>query len=615
MQNVQCPKCGSFNVVAAGNGCSCQNCGTVFTPADEQTVLVNPVTPPAKKGFNWKKFGIIAAPILAIAGIAAGLIFWLTGVRTDHLAAIPTDAPVVMKMNVGEVLKKSEISELKEFQEYLESSVEDEIEDAKLKALCKEVIKNPKKSGFDVMSPVALAVTDLENPQMIFVAPVDSRKKLEENIETIIKATGSDDYLKLDKSDDYTVIKAGRDKEVSMAFNNKRFVVVVGIDNKAKSASKFVMQEKSNSILSQDAYKDFVNTKDDVAFFFNYDPILGFLKKNVDDLGFDPQLLKGTSVFASLNFEDGKAVMRVKTNPGEKFNKYVEKVWKEPNSKLLTYVPKDAIAVGQFAIGDISTAIKAGLNTLSRRDTQEFLDGLSELMGHNVTVAEFSKLFSGSIAGYATLTDNNPDWGVIIMGKEELADATHNVLDKMYEEEQGSDYQSIKRSGNCYILDPNSSSPSYVTIDGTLITISNTKGNPSSNFSKQEAAEYIKNGGYYVNLEKLWANPEVKRGLKNEPGATNFAKLFKNVHFSVKEGGLEAELVVEMTDGKKNALAQIVTGLYDLYKAVEKDRKNRKDDYDDWDSYNTFVDDTTGYDYMDEYAAPEAYYDDYDSIW
>lgn len=603
MQNLTCPKCGSSNVTSADNGrLICANCGTLFNSSDEQTVVanpatagasanpVNPVSPakPVKKGFNWKTFGMIAAPILAIAGIGAGLFFMFASVRTDHFAAIPTDAPVVVKMNVGEVLKKSEISEIKEFQEELESSIDDEIEEEKIKELCKEVIKNPKKSGFDVMSPVAIAVTDMDNPQMLFVAPIDSRKKLEENLELLID-TYDDADLTLDKQDDYTVIKAGHSKDVSIAFNDKRFVFVGAVNGKAKNASRFVTQEKDKSILSQDTYKDFVDSKDDVACFVNCDPLADFIKHNADDANFDTKLMKGTSYCISLNFEKGKAVLKSKVNPGDKMRQICEKTYAQPDRDLLNNVPKNAFAVAQMGIGDLKPYFRALKKVLPASDRNGFMREINRETGKNLEFDDLAELLTGSVAAYAVLTDDVPDFGVVVKGKEDLFDIVKVFCDKQIRDDEeysyyfDSNYRSIVRNGDVYTFNPNSSTPCYLTIDGKLLTFTNKKNGVGTSYNGQPGEEFIKNGGFYVDLEKLWNNSEIKKALKEEAGLSAFAKTFKCFHCSMTEGGLESEVVLEFADGDKNALAQIVKASFDFYKAQEKDRKNRRnDDEDDW---------------------------------
>lgn len=628
MQNLTCPKCGSTNVASADNGrLICSNCGTLFNSSDEQTIVANPAgsgapaTPvnpvasgnpvnpakPAKKGFNWKTFGMIAAPILAIAGIGAGLFFMFASVRTDHFAAIPTDAPVVVKMNVGEVLKKSEIKEIKEFQEELESSIEDEIEEAQVKELCKEIIKNPKKSGFDVMSPVAIAVTDMDNPQMLFVAPVDSRKKLEENLEVLID-TYDDSGLTLDKQDDYTVIKAGRDKDVSIAFNDKRFVFVGSFNGKAKSAGRFVTQEKDKSILSQDTYNDFVKSKDDLVCFVNCDPMIDFIKKNAADANFDTKLIKGTSYYASLNFENGKVVLKTKVNPGEKMRQICEKTYAQPDRSLLNNVPKNAFAVAQMGIGDLKPYFKALKKVLPASERNAFMREFNRETGNNYDFDDLAELLTGSVAAYAVLTDDVPDFGVVVKGKEELFDIVKDVVDKQIRSEEeyelyyGSDYRSIVRNGDTYTFNPNSSQPYYLTIDGKLLTFTSKKNGVGTSYNGQPGEEYIKNGGCYIDLEKLWSNSEIKKGLKEVAGLSAFAKIFKSFHYTMAEGGLESETVLEMADGDKNALAQIVKASFDLYKAQEKDSKKRRNDDDDDDDWNYEAVDT---------VMQEQTYDDY----
>lgn len=534
------------------------------------------------------KVGIPALVLL----ITGGTLFWWLNfrTRTDHFAAIPKDAVAVVKMNVGQVLKKSEIKEIKEFQQELESGIDDDVDDANVRKLLKEVIKNPKKSGFDIMSPVAIAVTNLEKPQIIFVAPVNSRKRLQKNIQTLLDASEKN-KIKLIEEDDYTVLKSKEDESVNMAFNDKRFVAVISTQGKAKKASKYVLQKKDASILKDDKFKEFVKSKDDAVMFVDFDPVFNFAKKQGGNLGDNLEYMKGTSMLASLNFDKGSIVCKAKINASDKLRKTIERNWTEPAGTVLNNVPKDAFAVAQMGIS--GSAAKRSLSSMPNNVRSEIQEGVQMITGRNYTIDQIGDLLEGTVAAYAVLTSDVPDWGIVISGKSELVDIVRDSFNKFAEEEAAAaqepnefgyyDRPDLIRNGNVYVLGANSRNPYYLTLDGTLMTLTSTSGSIGKSYSGEPAEQYLKSGGFYVDFEKLWSNASVNDALNKTRGLKSFVSIFKNAHLTSKENGLAAEFVIEMTDSKKNALAQITRAAFDFYKMQKKENKKRRNDDDERD--------------------------------
>lgn len=548
------------------------------------------------KKATWAKAGALTLALL----VAGGATYWWmsTRVRTDHFAAVPKNSLFVAKVNFGQLFSKSEVMEMDEFKDQLEELKEKlDDDDSRVSRLVKEILEDPRKSGLDPMSPVVLAVPDLSG-QVLLVAAVSDKDDLTELIKTSIKSADLD--LKVKDRDDYMMVEASR--EVNCAYNSKRLVVSINAGGgKAKPAGKYVMQDESESIMSQDEFKEFVESSDDVVCALNFTPLYDYAKKTSIPGVTDEQLnmLKGTTCTASLNFEEGKAVFRQKTNPSEALKKYYQQYTCEPKGNLLGQVPEDAFAAGQIGIAKFGQVVETALEGyLNYRQRREMAETLANLFGRGTSLSDVVDMISGDAVAYAALNPENPrsvpNWGIAFNCDQRLA--------------------SVLRDS----IGTSPSSDVKLTYGSDFIKISSPSGKMSSIKGTSNAA-YLKGNSFFLDFQKM--KPLAKNELEIADVLAYVSRLYGH-----STGEYEYEIVLEFSDSKTNALCQIIKACIDIYENEQAGRYARvyhdyissDDDYNsDWDSdYNSDYDsdwDSDNDDYFSEDAVPaeEEYYDEW----
>lgn len=549
----------------------------------------------------------ICIPVVAVLAGIGGLFAWnALHQRTDHFAAIPADACVVMKVSAGQLLGKSNIAELEEWNDLIDEARE-EIDDSDLEELFDKVVKDPSTSGFDLAAPMALSVSNIENPQIMFVAAVDDREVLEANIQTILDAQGSDD-VKMKIEDDYTTLRNKHDKSVDVAFDDDRFVVVVSPNGSAKKATRFVEQKKDESVLSNASIGDFIASTDDVSLFVDGDPIYDFAKNtDLDGIvakGFDFKSLKGVCSYTSLNFEEGKIVLRSKNYPSEELKETTEGVMKKPQGKYLDEMPEDTYAAMQYGIGDLKPFIQYLLGAVPSRELNALNSELEKYFGSGATLAKVAGYFSGDFAMYVAGNLDDLTWGLNISCNKKVTDAFSNLID----EESAREYSTWERDGDDYVsVSWYDREPQfYVRMTNDGIRISSKKQRPKNTLRGAENAKYLENNGGFIDFERIYEIDAVKEQLKKEAGLYAFCRLFKVLHFTSSESGYQGEMVLELTEQKGNSLSRLIAACIEFYNVQKKSGSllnsgygYKPDSYDDSVAFDT-VSDYYGDDYVED---------------
>lgn len=552
----------------------------------------------------------ICIPIVAVLVGIGGFFAWnALHQRTDHFAAIPSDAFAVVKVNAGQLLQKANLTELEEFNDLIEET-RDEIKDSDLEELFDKIAKDPTALGFDLSAPMAICFNNIENTQIMFVAAVEDRKALESNIQMILDSNEDGD-VRMKVEDDFTTLRNKHDKSIDVAFDNKRFVVVIAPNGDAKKATRYVKQEKDESVFAKANINDFINSKDDVAFFVDGDPIYDFAKKSglngyVDDQ-FDFKAFKGVCSYMALNFENGKVVLRSKSYPSEKLKKMTEGVMQKPKGTYLDEMPEDTYAAMQYGIGDLKPVMQYILSMLPSDELNGINSALEEYFDRGATLAKVAGYFSGDFVMYAAGDPDDLTWGMNVSCDKKVTDAFCQLI----EEESRSEYSTWERDGKDYVcVSWFDREPQYyvrMTKDG--IRMSSKKNRPKKTIRDAENAKYLENNGGFIDFESIVKIPAVKDELKKEAGLYAFCKLFKILYMTINQEGDEFEMTLELTEKDSNSLNKIIVACIEFFNAQKKNgsllypgHAYEADYYED----SVAIDTVSDY-YYDEYAE--------DSVW
>lgn len=552
----------------------------------------------------------ICIPIVAVLAVVGGFFAWNSlHQRTDHFAAIPSDAVMVVKVNAGQLLKKSNIAELEEFKDLIDET-RDEIEDGELTELFDKITQDPKSIGFDLAAPMAISVSNIENPQVMFVAAVDDRKILESNIQTILDSNEDDDLV-MKVEDDFTTIRDKYKKSTDIAFNEDRFVVVISVSGAARKATRYLEQKKDESLFTKENISDFMKSGDDVSLFVDCDPIFEYAKRSnlngLVDVDFDFKAFKGASSYTALNFENGKVVLHSKNYPTDKMKSMTDGAIQKPAGTYLDEMPEDTYAALQFGVGDFKPIVKYMMSAVPSRELRSLNQGLEEIFGSGTTLTKVAGYFTGDFAMYAAGDIDDLTWGVNISCNKKVT----NVLNNLMEDQCSRDYSTWERDGKDFVsVSWYDREPQYyvrTTNDG--IRVSSKKNRPKKSLRDSENAKYLKNNGGFIDFERILKLPIVKDELKKEAGVYELCKLFKILYFTFSESGYEGDMVLELSDKNDNSLHQIVVASIEFFNAQKKRGSLLNNEYDyEADNYDDYVDiDTVSDYYYDEYVEDSAW--------
>lgn len=501
--------------------------------------------------------------------VVALLAFCSCNDDTKHLQAIPANSPVVIKANVGQILQKAEIDKVDAVKDGLDK-IEKEIDSKALREKFQAIRKDPQAAGFKLTAPVALAVTDVKNLKYVFTARVDNRNNLDE----LFKALTEDEKeVTIKNEGDCTTIADPTNNSFSVAYDNNSFVVSVCANETAKpdKASTLLTQEKEKSILAQAEYTDFLATKDDVAFFFNFDPVVSLLKENNLEQEVDLGMLKGTSFLSSLNFADSDINWSTKIYPSEKLNAYIEKVHAQPSGKFLSMVPADAFCVLQGGFGD--------LKQIGNMYSGELREQLDQMLGQvaGLSLDELLGGFGGDVLAYAAPGKKElPMFGFAVECKTNIWNTIKSEIEGQFEKTpKGYKFPGEADMGCDYYLNYS---------DGAITFKPAYEG--SGSFAENEKAAILSKGGFVFDIAGLLSINELRKRIAEGADKSVLSTLDHFKMFSV-EVKSPLETVATLTlDDKGSSLAALI----DLFVRLAPTGFSAfSDDFEDYTEYSDSI--------------------------
>lgn len=313
--------------------------------------------------------------------------------KENYLTSLPAESSLVIKVNATQMVQKSNIMNnpmVGALFMQIESNVP-----TSLKEKFDEIKQDPRSSGLDLEKPLAISVVlnDLNKPQIAAVAAISDATKFDELMTQMASAENEFQIEKTDKGMQKILIP-GND-EADIVYNDNRILVTVGMD-----AEKLIAQDAQQSILSNPNFKKFAESTDDYSIFFDYNWVTQALKQQ-GQLELPPtiELMKGSSIFFTINFEQGKVVGNAEVYANDELKKYQEKFYINPSGKFIGLLPEStylAISGGAKNLAEI-------FDMMGEKDRQMVENSLQN-MG-------LSKEILNTIEGETTLgifDDSNP---------------------------------------------------------------------------------------------------------------------------------------------------------------------------------------------------------------
>ena len=455
------------------------------------------------------------------------------GNGNDIAKAIPADAPVVFKANVKSLSEKAALKDNKELQAELQKSLQGMSETLQKKV--KAVMEDPQESGFALQKPVFIAVTDPDKSQFVISLGVDNKDKVTE----LFKSTKDDcKTMKITEGEDQTVVE---DQGMQVAYNSDLCVITV----ERTDAATLLKQDEDKSILSQDKYAKMLEGSNDIDAYIDYASLMGTAQKmsRKPELAAASELVKGLYLIANVNFEEKEAVIKAEAFGNEVMLGLSKAIQNKPSGDYLKLAPADAYAVLQCGVKNMEK-IK---ELLPKAETEQ-IDKQLQSMG--ISLDQMLKAIEGDIllSVAPNGTQQMPQISFVLACKDQkvweaISKAAAPMGESMVEKKDDNTYnlklQAI--AGMDYTL-------SY---DKKAIVMTPVTA-PAKTFKDNDNAGAVKDGGFFIDIQKILGNPQVK-GMAGQQ-ATALADLES---ISATGEGNKGEYTIKFNK-PGNALATIV---------------------------------------------------------
>lgn len=540
-----------------------------------------------------KKKGIIIGTILVIV-IGAAAYFLLPFLSGKDLSKyIPKNAVFAMKMDLAQLGGKIDVKEIQDLK-FFKKEIMGQMKSSE-KDMMESVMQNPLKSGIQFRTaPIFFIFDQSDNePVAVFMFGIADAKYFK----TFISDLSKDISVKDPSNDEFYEVSNDDDEKVKIFFNDDVAMVLADLDNKdislKKVRDKLIGLEKENSILSNELFTSLNSQKNDVMAFLNKKELTKVMEnQNASGLG-ESELL-GLSYLPTgmaLNFNvDAISLKAYTTDKSGNTNMLKE-------SGISVDELKNIAAKGNpFAFMTINidpvkmidaAAEMAELNNNTSKE--EFLQSADQLASTFNTDREgLFKLFSGkmSIAYSGIVEQPKVDFFTLEetmskapkiyfwakLGNKQLA---NSMIEKMVEAGEATETEGL------YALNENSYSPTvYLGLKGDDLFVS-TDLNGIKGKIKNDSWEALVDGSAKTLATSKPVSAFVDLNYKNyqdlmeaSMGASEieiFDKLKKNVlsafkNISISSTDKESELVLQMSEEKKNSLQRLILIIDEAYK-------------------------------------------------
>ncbi|MFN5932570.1 MAG: DUF4836 family protein [Sphingobacteriales bacterium] len=540
-----------------------------------------------------KKKGIIIGTILVIV-IGAAAYFLLPFLSGKDLSIyIPKNAVFAMKMDLAQLGGKIDVKEIQDLK-FFKKEIMGQLKSSE-KDMMESVMQNPLKSGIQFRTaPIFFIFDQSDNePVAVFMFGIADAKYFK----TFISDLSKDISVKDPSNDEFYEVSNDDDEKVKIFFNDDVAMVLADLDNKdislKKVRDKLIGLEKENSILSNELFTSLNSQKNDVMAFLNKKELTKVMEnQNASGLG-ESELL-GLSYLPTgmaLNFNvDAISLKAYTTDKSGNTNMLKESGISVDELKNIAAKgnPFAFMTINIDPVKMIDAAVEmAELNNNTSKE--EFLQSADQIASTFNTDREgLFKLFSGkmSIAYSGIVEQPKVDlftleetmskapkiyfWAKL--GNKQLA---NSMIEKMVEAGEATETEGL------YALNENSYSPTvYLGLKGDDLFVS-TDLNGIKGKIKNDSWEALVDGSAKTLATSNPVSAFVDLNYKNyqdlmeasmgESEIEIFDKLKKNVlsafkNISISSTDKESELVLQMSEEKKNSLQRLILIIDEAYK-------------------------------------------------
>lgn len=468
---------------------------------------------------------------------------------------VPEDAHVAVKFDFSSIWNKAVDTESEEFKN-LKSEVEMMIDSFSASVeeteLILDIIDDPNVSGADVNKPVYLSVVMDDD-----VSSENGEVFLSFHLCDRVKFTALIDDLCAEESVNKSTLQGGHDvyafeDGLYLAVSDGSAVLYTFIEDELTGGMErmeTLMQQKSGP--EDEGFTRFINDKSDCAMWMSVEAAIDMALdySDIDEelmsvIISDPELFSGASSLTTLDFQDGKIVLKATSYGSDEYLDSAQRYVGMASDKYFSKLPYSTTVVFNAALKDLNKVIEE-----MKRDEE-----LAEAVDQLATLG-FTDLFFEGLPGVITV-------GVDLSGDDDavgfvaVAECDKVVYQKlqMYlpllgAEKEGDAYK-IDKFGYISYVDG-----ALVVMDSALWALSdNGKGFPDS-FMNNPLSSDLRQGGISINLQQLHLD-----SLLDEDYVEQAVNYVENIVLTAEDNG--CELVVRLTDDERNILETLVDLAY-----------------------------------------------------
>ena len=258
--------------------------------------------------------------------------------KTAYLQVLPSDAFAIMKVDLGNLLDKSQVLE----NIIVNTAFEQGIKDApkEIKTLLKSIYKNPNNSGVNVKAPVYVALTGVEPVEAVIAIAIDNVKTFEKTLSTI-----SNGEFRSFERNGMKYVSVGED-EVEVAYDNN--MIVIACSEYRADVSDYTSLAPDAMAVNDKRFAGIFNGDDDAKLIIRLEPVLNQMLRDgiiEDELRPLVPMLNEIALATDLNFEKGYVALNANLNLPAGFDELIDKLIQEPSKRHFKYIPANSFAV------------------------------------------------------------------------------------------------------------------------------------------------------------------------------------------------------------------------------------------------------------------------------
>lgn len=273
---------------------------------------------------------------MLITAIAVVLGFVSCSESPGYQSVIPAEPVVVVKANINSLLTKSELLQDNQITGLAKTGINEMPENTR--EIMRGILDNPSNSGLDLDKPAFVVVDNIENMRGFALFAVSDKEKVEALIGTI-----DEEDCALTEEGDYSLLKQGNSN--LLAFDDSKLVVAFAQGN--VDVKEYMLAEESGK--KSDELKDFLTSKEDVAYYMSYKDILRLAEGAAPEAlaGLDMEKFKDLKLVCNVNFNPGQAVMDINFYGSDEIKKMYKEYSCGVETDLHKFIPNATMGLMQ----------------------------------------------------------------------------------------------------------------------------------------------------------------------------------------------------------------------------------------------------------------------------